>query len=306
MLFSRPAESFNEVHKEEGLTDAIDLGLRAVELRHIVGSVNRWQDFDSQFRMRNRSTRYRYEQIKKAVERGESIPAVELYKIKDKYYVVDGNHRVSAAKQVGQTYMDAHVIEYLPPADNKEHLLWRERSNFERRTNLAGIEFTELGSFRKLLLQVEEFRREESAVLREDLTLATAAQSWSLEIYEPVVAQIRQEKLLDDFPNRTEADLFLYATYHKMAKNRLGPKPISYREVLEEFRSQTFSRTLGQKIVDTVTSVFHLADHPAHCPHGLLLDEDGLVKIVRECRGCQRCAPPEPDTKTLIRDDDGY
>lgn len=304
MLFSRPAESFEAARQEEGLTDMIDLGLRTVELRQVVGSVNRWQDFDSQFRIRNRSTRYRYERIKKAVERGEGMPAVELYKIKDKYYVVDGNHRVSAAKQVGQTYIDAHVIEYLPPADNRDHLLWREQSSFQRKTNLTGIRFTELGSYRKLLLQIEEFRREESAVLGEELTMTAAAQSWYAEIYQPVAEQIRQERLLDEFPNRTEADLFLYATYHKMAKNRLEQEPVSYRDVLAEFSRQTLNRSLGQKIVDTVTSVLHLADHPVHCPHGLLLDEDGLVRIVRDCRGCRGCQPPEQDTATLIRDED--
>lgn len=53
------------------------------------------------------------------------LPPVDLYKIKDKYYVVDGNHRVAAAKEIGQIYIDAYVTEFLPTGDTPQHLLWR-------------------------------------------------------------------------------------------------------------------------------------------------------------------------------------
>ena len=76
---------------------------------------------------------------------------MQLYKVKDRYYVVDGNHRVAVAKEVGQTYIDAYVTEYLPPGNTKEHLLWRERSVFQRQTGLLDIKFTELGAYEKLL-----------------------------------------------------------------------------------------------------------------------------------------------------------
>ena len=40
-----------------------------------------------------------------------SLPPVELYKIGDIYFVRDGNHRVSVARQQGQVYIDAYVTE---------------------------------------------------------------------------------------------------------------------------------------------------------------------------------------------------
>lgn len=298
-------ESFKERQAKEQLTDSIDLGLRTVEVKQIVGSVNRWQDFDAKFRVRNKANRYRYDRIKRAVEQGAIMPPVLLYKVGLKYYVVDGNHRTSVAKEVGQAYIDAHVIEYLPPADTKKHLLWRERSSFERRTNLTGIVFTELGNYEKLLRQIEEFGAEESGsekIPDELFSLSKIAQSWLVEIYLPVVHQIREERLLDEFTDRTEADLFLYATYHRIAKSRLNGERISYREALADFRP-TPRKSLGEKIFDTISSLLNLTEQ-SNCPHGLILDEDGLVKITRDCRDCNQCNHAHHQPTEVLSDED--
>lgn len=290
-MFSKNSiESFDKAIANKGLTDSIDLGLRTVEVKKIVGSVNRWQDFDSHFRFRltSRNAMERYARIKRALEQGEVLPSIELYKIKDKYYVVDGNHRVSAAKEIGQTYIDAHITEYLPPGDSFNHLLWRERAQFEYRTGLTAIVFTELGFYRDLLRQIEQFEKEEYQQVHLDNSFFNVAQQWYEEIYLSVVEQIRKEKLLNEFPNRTEADLFLYATYHKMAKSRLTNENITYRDALADFRP-TEQKTLKEKIIDTITGLLHLNENEHDCPYGLIMDEDGLVKIRRNCGGCTKC-----------------
>ena len=74
--------------------------------------------------------------------------------------------------------------------------------------------------------------------------LEHAASSWYEEIYKPVVQLIRKQRLLEDFPNRTEADLFLYAPYHKLAKSRLTNQSVSYREALADFQVEEH-RSLG-------------------------------------------------------------
>ena len=83
MVFRGHAESFAARKEKHQLTDAVDLGLRIVPVSNIVGSVNRWQDFDAKFRIRNRTTYQRYQRIKQAVERGEILPPVQLYKVKE-------------------------------------------------------------------------------------------------------------------------------------------------------------------------------------------------------------------------------
>lgn len=302
MVFRGHVESFAARKEKHQLTDAVDLGLRIVPVSNIVGSVNRWQDFDAKFRIRNRTTYQRYRRIKQAVERGEILPPVQLYKVKDKYYVVDGNHRVAVAKEVGQVYMDAFVTEFLPPGNTKKHLLWRERSLFQRQTGLHEIELTELGSYDKLLDQIRDFQAEESERLGIALTLQNAASSWIEEIYRPVVELIRKQRLLDDFPNRTEADLFLYASYHKLAKSRLTHQKVSYREALADFHVEQ-QRTLAEQLIDLITGLFTPSDEQDRCPHRnlLIMDEDGLVHVAPSCPGCGRCVH---DTDITIQDED--
>ena len=41
------AKAFHSAKEELGLTDSLDLGLRTVPVDSIVGSVNRWRDFDA-------------------------------------------------------------------------------------------------------------------------------------------------------------------------------------------------------------------------------------------------------------------
>ena len=299
------AEAFDKSKEKYGLTDSIDLGLRTVLVDDIVGSVNRWRDFDARFRIKNRSTIYRYTRIKQAVERGQILPPVILYKVRDKYYVVDGNHRVSVAKEVGQTYIDAEVIEFFPPADSEPNLVWRERSFFERKTGLAGIELTELGSYEKLLMQIEDFRKEESQALGHELTLEQASASWEQEIYKPVVALIRKQKLLEEFPNRTEADLFLYASYHKVAKSRLTKQQISYREALADFKIEQPHKSFAEQLMDTITGLFN-PDVQDQCHQGLIFDEDGLVRVTDGCRGCGRCQDRGAGRGVSIQDEDQF
>jgi hypothetical protein len=45
---------------------------------------------------------------------GAAFSPVELYLLEDRYYVVDGHHRVAAARSLGQLYVDALVTEFRP------------------------------------------------------------------------------------------------------------------------------------------------------------------------------------------------
>lgn len=308
MFLRGTVESFDRQMSEQNLTESIELGLRTVEVKRIVGSVNRWQDFDSQFRFRltSRNAMERYAGIKKALEEGVILPPVDLYKIKDKYYVVDGNHRVAAAKEIGQIYIDAYVTEFLPTGDTPQHLLWRERANFEYRTGLSDIQFTELGMYQELLKQIERFEHEEYKRYYINDSFLHVAKQWYEDIYKPVVEEIRRERLLDEFPNLTEADLFLYATYHRIAKSRLTQEQVTYREALADLRP-TEKKTLKDKIFDVINSLLKLNENVHDCPHGLIIDEDGLVKVTKNCEGCTKCdhsaAAHQPEPKILSEDD---
>ncbi len=69
-----------------------------VELSTIVGSVGRCREFDPDFLPIERSLRTRWKSVERALIEGKFLPPVKLYKIGDRYFVEDGNHRVSTAR----------------------------------------------------------------------------------------------------------------------------------------------------------------------------------------------------------------
>ncbi len=86
-------------------------GLQTVPLEQIVGSMDRFQDFNREFFPRQRFTAGRWQNVDRAYYQDVHLPPIQLYKVGDVYFVKDGNHRVSVARERGQQYIDAEVIE---------------------------------------------------------------------------------------------------------------------------------------------------------------------------------------------------
>lgn len=89
------------------------LGLRAIRLDTIVGTVDSRNDFDRHFRPTSSRVRPRWEHLALAQRRGEPVPPIEVYRVGDLHFVIDGHHRVSVAAATGQQLIDAYVTEVL-------------------------------------------------------------------------------------------------------------------------------------------------------------------------------------------------
>ena len=107
------AKCLCEVQDCEGTFDLIDRGVCSVPLKQIVGSVGKCLDFDSEFKPKSHVPLDRVISIKRAMLKGKSLPPVLLYKINDEYYVMDGNHRVAAAKELSFN-IKAKIVELIP------------------------------------------------------------------------------------------------------------------------------------------------------------------------------------------------
>jgi hypothetical protein len=106
--------AFDEVRKALRADNQFCLGTRIVEVRKIVGSVGRWRQFDRCFMPAEVSTEDRWKRVDLAFRRNEELPPVSLYKIREVYFVLDGNHRVSVARYHGVEMIDAEVTEFRP------------------------------------------------------------------------------------------------------------------------------------------------------------------------------------------------
>ncbi len=209
---------FEEVVEALGRTGQTDLGLQVVPLDAIVGSVDRAVDFDRGLRPTSARLRSRWERIAAAQRRGESLPPVSLYKIGDLYFVRDGHHRVSVAKSLGRSDIDAYVTEVntrvklgedtlvsdLPLKDHER--LFRERVPLpaEMRNRIA---LTDPWDFGTLSENVEAwgFRAMQSRGTYMDR--GEVARLWFSEEYVPVVELLAAGELMDR--DETETDAYL-------------------------------------------------------------------------------------------------
>ncbi len=152
-------KSFKEQQIAEAAYDSRDRGIRSVALEKIAGSVGRYNDFDSQFRLRRRASSERLQWIRDAMRQGRNLGPVKLYQIKNEFYVLDGNHRIAAAKELGQDEILAHIVELVPTDNSLQGILFRERAEFADRTKLpVEINVTEVSQYAHLLDQISEHR----------------------------------------------------------------------------------------------------------------------------------------------------
>jgi hypothetical protein len=94
-----------------------DAGSRTISIDQIVGSLGRHGGSAPGTGLWHVSpTDLRYRQIRDLMRQGHSFAPVELYALDGAYYIVDGNHRVAAARSLGQLWIDARVIEFRPVA----------------------------------------------------------------------------------------------------------------------------------------------------------------------------------------------
>jgi hypothetical protein len=106
---SSRAPSFEEAARALGARNKLRLGRRVVAVEKVVGSVGRFRDFDGEFLPIRRSVGERWRRVDRAFHRGVDLPPVELYKVGEGYYVLDGNHRISVARFQGVKWIEAEV-----------------------------------------------------------------------------------------------------------------------------------------------------------------------------------------------------
>jgi hypothetical protein len=83
--------------------------LRVIPLRAIVGTVDATTDFDAGFRPATNRVADRWQRIALAHRRGHALPPITVIQRPDGYYVIDGRHRVSVARALSQTDIEARV-----------------------------------------------------------------------------------------------------------------------------------------------------------------------------------------------------
>ncbi len=219
--------SFDDVRERLHLTQKSCRGLQEIAVSRIRGSVGRYQDFTHTFMPRRDELRQRWQRVNVAASlRG--LPPIEVYQVGEAYFVMDGNHRVSIARRNGMATIPAYVWQYESPvglsgeADLDEVLIKAEYAAFLRATRLdalrpeQNIVFTTPGRYLELQAQIDLYQQVLEQIDGEPVAYADALTAWYDMVYTPAVEVIRERGVLEHFPGRTEADLFVWVwRYHQ-------------------------------------------------------------------------------------------
>jgi len=87
-------------------------GMQTVLIKQIIGSEGRSADFDAQFYPCQSHSRERWIGVATAWNLGLNLSPIKLVGVEDRYFVVDGHHRVSVARALGQEYIEAEVTTW--------------------------------------------------------------------------------------------------------------------------------------------------------------------------------------------------
>lgn len=261
--------SFDDVRDKLHAGSQTYAGIKTVEVAKIVGSVGRYRDFDRAFLPLQTHTSSRWKEIAEAYHQGRSMPPVKLYRVGDAYFVRDGHHRVSVAREQGAQYIDAEVIEcrarvsITPDVTEKSLNMKAEYAEFLEATNLdrlrpeQAIECTISGAYKVLLEHIavhRYFLGLENSESAEPVSWQEAVLSWYDNLYLPMVEIIREHGILSEFPGRTEADLYLWVIEHHYYLKEKGE--VDFVEAAQDFAEEYSQRPVKR----VVRGVLHLLE----------------------------------------------
>jgi hypothetical protein len=198
---------FEEVVAALGRRSQRDLGIKTIPLDSIVGTVDRRRhEFDRSFRPTSPTVRGRWERIAAARRRGEAMPPIDVYRIGELHFVEDGHHRVSVARALGDTHIDAHVREVETKLGAGRELrlrdlpLKRHERVFHERVPLppdkrARIQLSDEWRYAQLATLVEGWGYRVSLLRERVIDRRELAVLWYDEEYEPIVNMLREAGL---------------------------------------------------------------------------------------------------------------
>ncbi|ADJ42910.1 hypothetical protein AMES_1088 [Amycolatopsis mediterranei S699] len=234
---------FHEVVEALGYLGEHRIGLRVIKLESIVGTVDRSRDFDRRFRPTSARVRERWERLALAARRGEEIPPIEVYRVGELHFIIDGHHRVSVAIAQGLSTIEAMVTVVRTKLDpggirHRGDLIVKDyRRLFLERVPLTGharasVIVSDPWDYAKLGEHVEAWGFRLMQDEGKFCDRASVAQRWFEEEFVPVVGMLRQAGLIGD---RTDAEAYMWVAaerYRLIRTHRWDD------EVIEKLRSR--------------------------------------------------------------------
>ena len=216
--------SFYEVTKLIKPDSEAYLGMQTIEVKKIIGSENRYQDFSLAFYPTNNALKNRWESVDAARLDNITLPPISVYKIGEWYFVRDGNHRVSVARSEGMEFIDAEVVELsskinleegMTLNELKKRVVAHERQIFIDQYHptylpMDKIYFTTPGAYPEMVHHILVHKYYANEHLDRVLSFQEGAESWYKNVYSPLVGAMDKEHLRSHFPGSTDGDIYMW------------------------------------------------------------------------------------------------
>lgn len=261
--------SYEDVRQKLRLSKASGYSLKTIPVDAIIGSVDGYRDFTRNFLPKHDEAEQQWVSTELSALNDGELPPIEVAQVGDVYFVLDGLHCVSVARQRGIPELEAYVMEFqtpiaLTPDMKPEDLIIKaEYAGFLHATHLnelrldADLTVTSPGQYRILEEHIALHRLVLNHEQHRDVSLAEAAASWYDEVYAPLAQMIEQQGILRDFPDRTPTDLYVWISEHRAAlEEQVGwkiPPGAAVIDLVRKFSTQP--QRMFSRLITTLADV---------------------------------------------------
>lgn len=253
--------SFYEVTKLIKPDSEAYLGMQTIEVKKIIGSENRYQDFSLAFYPTNNALKNRWESVDAARLDNITLPPISVYKIGEWYFVRDGNHRVSVARSEGMEFIDAEVVELsskinleegMTLNELKKRVVAHERQMFIDQYHptylpMDKIWFTTPGAYPEMVHHILVHKYYANEHLDRVLSFQEGAESWYKNVYSPIIEAMDKEHLRSHFPGSTDGDIYMWLVrrWDEMKRiDALSTEEDAAKDVIKNDNKSTFRHWL--------------------------------------------------------------
>ncbi|MBU1049896.1 hypothetical protein KKG90_07740 [Candidatus Bipolaricaulota bacterium] len=217
---------FELVRSQIEVKSAAYEGLQEIDIESVIGSVNRYHEFDREFLPKTAMSADRWSGVRRMFDSDAGFPPIKVYRVGEAFFVVDGNHRVSVARQLRMKTIEAEIVHFHADVSIDKHtdiadlIINKEYTDFLKQTRLdmlrptQNITFTRPGRYATILEHIDKRRYFMGLELGREISYEEAVVSWYDSLYRPLLEIFEQDGILDQFPRRTAADLYVWVADH--------------------------------------------------------------------------------------------
>lgn len=106
-------QAFDKAKMELTLTARMSKGREEIPLKQIVGSVDKYEFFTRSLMPLSTRLKNRWITIFNLAQGPRGFPPIDVYRVGEGYFILDGHHRASVSRYLGNQLIEANVTDWI-------------------------------------------------------------------------------------------------------------------------------------------------------------------------------------------------